>query len=68
MLINNKEVKSIRPMTNEEKEEYTRNRSYINATIWCIEFLDGTLLLPKRNCITCMEREDCLFSLANKMP
>jgi hypothetical protein len=70
MNINGKEVKSIRPMTDKELEEYTRNRYFqsINKPIFCIEFINGSLLLPKNDCLTCMVNSNCLFSLVEKMP
>lgn len=70
MTINDKEVKSIRPMTDKEIDDYQRNREFITSdkTIFCIEFIDGSLLLPKNDCLSCMLNEQCLFSVMQKMP
>lgn len=61
MNINGKEVKSIRLMTNQEKLEY--DADILLQNIYCIEFIDESLLLPKRSCISCMINDQCLFSL-----
>ncbi len=65
MEINSKKIKTIRPMTDKEIEEYTRNRNAISSDkpIFCIEFDDNSILLPKFDCIKCMENDICLFSL-----
>jgi len=70
MEINNRKIKAIRPMTDKELEEYTRNRYIIlnDKPIFCIEFEDGTILLPKELCINCMQLDKCLFTLANRLP
>ena len=68
MFINGKEIKSIRPMTKKETKEYTNAINLTNSPIFCIEFIDGTLLFPKTNCITCMLEDKCLFTLASKLP
>ena len=69
MEINGKKIKSIRPMTDKEIEEYTRNRNAISSDkpIFCIEFEDGTILSPKIECVNCMQLDKCLFTLANRL-
>ena len=70
MNINGKEVKAIRPMTKDEIKEYSNVSEWmtIGNTIWCIELIDGSILLPRQNCINCMLHQDCLFSLIPYMP
>jgi hypothetical protein len=70
MIINGKEVKSIRPMTEDEVIEYTRNRDPLlsGKSIFCIEFVDNSILLPKFDCVKCMTNDQCLFSLISEIP
>jgi len=65
MEINNKKIKSIRPMTDDEKTKYTRNRDPLinNNNIFCIELDDGTIHFPYGNCLSCILENKCLFSL-----
>jgi hypothetical protein len=66
MEINGRKIKAIRPMTKDELDEYTRNRSsmFNKNPIFCIEFEDSTILLPHGNCLNCMQNNNCLFSHA----
>jgi len=64
MYINGREIKSIRPMTEKEKKEYAYDMNLTNSVIFCIEFIDGNILLPKDKCINCMQENKCLFTLA----
>ena len=70
MEINNKTVKAIRPITEEEWSEYSRNRDPINIKkpLFCIVMDDNSIIYPKFDCIKCMQEDKCLFSLANKIP
>ena len=68
MTINGKEIKSIRPMTEKEKKEYINDVNLTDSIIFCIEFIDGNILLPKDKCINCMLEDKCLFTLVSKMP
>lgn len=66
MEIDGKEVKAIRPMTYDEYMSWVGDEFYYGGggkNIFVIDFVDGTTLLPKSNCISCMRREECLFSL-----
>lgn len=65
MNINGKEVKSIRPMTEQEKEEYIGKDNYFpyGNTLFCIELTDNSIIYPKFACVKCMSSESCLFNL-----
>jgi len=68
MNINGKEVKLVRPMTVSEKSEYFNDSKYLDENIFCIELEDSVVLLPKGNCVNCMEHKECLFSLIQLIP
>jgi len=64
MEINNKLVKAIRPMTEEEKKEYLWNDNYFTNcnTIFCVEFDDGSVQFPIFDCCKTMEHQKCLLN------
>jgi hypothetical protein len=68
MTINGKEIKTIRPMTKIEIFDYLNGLYSTNSPIFCIEFIDGTVLSPKGECINCMSNNKCLFTLAYQIP
>ena len=68
MYINGKEIRSIRPMTKDEKTEYFNNNNIPEKNVFCIEFTDNSILYPKFECCKCMQNDKCLFTLATKMP
>lgn len=65
MEINSKEVKAIRPMTEEEKDKYIGCDNYFHYgnSIFCIELDDGSIVFPTFTCIKCMSNEKCLINL-----
>jgi hypothetical protein len=65
MEINNKSVKAIRPMTEEEKKKYIGKDNYFpyGNTLFCIELIDDSIIYPTFGCIKCMSVEKCLFNL-----
>ncbi len=70
MKINDKEVKSIRPMTEDEKVKYIGKDNYFpyGNTLFCIEFDDGSVQFPIFECCKTMEHQKCLLNKSLKMP
>ena len=64
MEVNGKEVKSIRPMTEEEKDKYIGNDNYFHFgnSLFCIELADNSIIYPTFACIQCMSAENCLIN------
>ena len=67
MEVNGKIVKSIRPMTENEKAEYLGKDNYFpyGNTLFCIELTDNSIIYPTFGCVQCMSSEKCLFNLVN---
>ena len=62
-------IKAIRPLTDEELKDtdlIEPGETY-NQDILCVEFIDGTILYPLKECVTCMLNSKCMFLLANEL-
>ena len=70
MNINGKEVKLIRPMTKQEKDELFTPDPIATFTgdLFCIELVDNSIIYPTFDCCECMIDCKCLFNIINKMP
>ena len=71
MQINDKEVKSIRPMTEEEYKQWVGDEFYYGGggkNIFVIDFVDGSTLLPQNCCLYCMRLEKCMLNQIKFMP
>jgi len=65
MEINGVEVRSIRPMTENEKEKYIGKDNYFpyGNTLFCVELTDNSIIYPNDKCINLMSCEKCLIHL-----
>lgn len=70
MQINGKEVRLIRPMTQQEKHEIflPDPLSTYSGDLFCIELVDNSIIYPTFDCCECMVDSRCLIQLINKMP
>jgi hypothetical protein len=72
MRINNKEVKAIRTITEEEYKQWVGDDNMYygggGRNIFVIDFVDGSTLLPRLDCINLMRIDKCMFSQIQFMP